>query len=539
VQNSDHTLVSFEAGGLSWVADAAFESTLREKVAPHLDSLEDAGGEQIKRSLSRSVHRLTTGGRTVYIKHHRPKSLLEQLKYLVLKSRAEAEWNAAMTMAGHGIPVARPLAFGERRTAGFLVQAVLVSEAVENAVELGPALGGEGKDDLVDRAAQFIRRTHDSHILHRDLHGGNILVRDNELFFIDVHRVTINRAVSRRDRAWNLGQLFAFLGDRLDEADHARFIAAYVGPDGDMKGLDAEVRRHLAAVRERRYASRAKRCVKKSTGFRRERMGGMTVLRRTDFPPELITQAIDRHNAAEGDSVLKSDRRSRVTCVEVDGPMRVCVKEFTRPGPLQRLADAVLGSRARQAWLGAHALLVRGIPTPRPCAMAEAGPRSFLITEYLEDAQQLIEYVSDHCRPDGLDELRTWRRHIRDAADFLHLVHSHRVRHRDLGSANVLVRERDGGLECYLIDVSDVKRGRAPSRGYCAMNLGQIGDAYRVPSRTDRLRFVLRYAPDIPRNERRALIRSAEAVRIARHDRWLVRGDPRLLAKYTPGDDTE
>jgi len=369
------SLVTSRAGGLHWQVRAEFESALIESVLPALRAAPDGSDTLIKRSVSRAIHCVPVGERLVYVKHHQPKSLLERLKFLLLKSRAETEWNAAEAMLRHNIPVARPLAFGERRVAGLLCEAVLVSEAIDHAVELGQALTQDAPDDLIDRVARLVRSSHDAHILHRDLHGGNILVQGDQLF--------LGRRVSRKRRAWNIGQLFAFLGDKLTEKDHQRFLRAYLGSDRDAKAFGRTVRRQMAAIRERRYASRTKRCIKKSSGFRRERMDGMTVFRRKEFSDDQVREALEQHRAAQGDAVLKADRRARVTRVALAAGGVVCVKEFLRKGWLRRLADAVVGSRARKAWLASHALAVRGIPTPRALALAEAGGRSFFITDYI------------------------------------------------------------------------------------------------------------------------------------------------------------
>ena len=528
-------LTHFKTRGMQWVAANEFGPALRETILPHLGSLEDAGASLLKRTLTRSVHKLAAGGTTVFVKHHRIRSLKERLKYLVMRSRASAEWSASLAMRELGVPAARALAFGERRVGGVLTEAVLVSEAIANATLLNKALGdADAKAATLAGVARLVRRAHDLGVLHRDLHGGNILLARGEYFFIDLHRLSVGRPVSRRKRIASAGQLLAFLGKHIDENGRTAFVAEYLGPDappGEIAEFARLVEKAAERVRERRYASRAKRCVKRSTGFRIERHAGMKIHRRADFAAELVADAISQHekNVAgdEQGRVLKRDRRARVSVVELetpDGLRPACVKEFIRPALFQRIGDFVRGSRARMAWVGSNACRVRGISTPPALAIAEAGPRSFFITEFVEGARQFNDYVADNGRAAGADAVRRWRRFVVEAADFVRLLHSHRLRHLDLSAKNILVRERGGGWEFYLVDMSDVRLGRGPSLEEKIANLGQLDQIYVMPSQADRLRFYRRYSRGRPELDRRELLAEINAISRARHEHWLTAG---------------
>ena len=527
---------------MQWVATQPFEAALREVILPNLGSLEHAGAALLKRSLTRSVHRMTAGGTTVFVKHHKVRSLKERLKYIVMRSRASAEWSASLALNDLGIPAARSVAFGERRVAGVLTEAVLISEAIEEATPLSQALkdaDADAKAGLLADVAKLVRKAHDCGVLHRDLHGGNILLAAGGLFFIDLHRMTIGRPVSKRTRIRNLGHLLAFLGDDAEEYDCLAFVRAYLGPDAAPNEVDPFARDVEDAARqllERRHASRTKRCIKRSTGFRIERRDGMTIRRRADFAPELVSAAIARHKEAAADEtggrLLKADRRARVTAVDLDAPdgkRTVCVKEFIRCGALQRLGDLFRGSRARTAWVGSNACRVRGISTPVALAMADAGPRSYFISEFTEGARQFNDYAADHGRPAGAEAVRRWRRFVLAAADFVRLLHSHRLLHRDLSAKNLLVRERADGWDFFLLDLSDVRPGRAASLPQKIKNLGQLDQIYVMPSRTDRLRFYRRTTRGRPEFDDRGFLIEIDAMSRARHQNWLDNGGGRAI----------
>ena len=515
---------------MRWAVDAAFERPLREIVIPNIGSLESAGAAPVKRTLTRTVHRFELAGRAVFIKHHVVRSLKERLKYLVLPSRAAAEWRTSLGMADRGLPVPRCLALGERRVAGVLKEAVLVSEAVDDALPLSQAL----RDDrvLLGRAARMIRAMHDADVLHRDLHGGNILVRGSELTFIDLHRASVGRPVSRARRIRSVAQFLAALGGLLRPVDVRQFACEYLGPDTTANEVDRfarAVETRITRLRERRYASRTKRCIRKSTGFRIELSDGLRVHRRTEFAAEHVQLAIRQHNeniaAGRAEAVLKCEDRTRVSVVDlgVEGVPALCVKECIRPGIFQRLGDLVIGSPAMRAWVGANGLLTRGIPTPRPLAAAEAGRRSYIITEYVPDSSTLDRCIAAHRGPQGGEPVRKWRGLLEAAARFVRLVHSHRLRHRDLKAKNILVREKDGSPEFYLVDTGDVRFGRKPSLACKIKNLAQLDCLVYPPSRSDRLRFYRHYSAGDAKLCRHDVPSEIAVISRAKYQRWLKR----------------
>jgi len=534
VQNRTNDLVDFRIDAMQWVVRTPFAEPLRRTVIPHLGHLEAAGGEQVKQTVTRSVHRIELAGQLVYVKHHRVRSLAEALKYLVLRSRASAEWAALREMAERGLPVPRAVALGERRVLGVFREAALITEAVEDAVPFNQAL--DRRAGLLDDAARLIRTLHDAHVHHRDLHGGNILVAGDALHLIDVHNVRIGPPVSKRERLAGAAQFLAALRPGGDREVQQRFIRAYLGPDAPGKELAAFARGVAQGVvrnRERRYASRAKRCLKRSTGFRHELLEGLAVHRRADVPADHLLEAIARHRKQTGgpggEGVLKRDHRARISVVELPGGGRACVKEFIRHG-LARLGDLWRGSPAKRAWRGSHACAVRGLGTPRALAMAEAPDgRSFFVAEYLGGAEQLNDYVADRCRPEPGGAARRWHAFVRAAADFVRRLHSHRLRHRDLSAKNILVREEDGGWAFDLVDVADVRGGRAPSLGFRVANLGQLDQIYVRPARSDRLRFYRHYARGRPELDRPELLRRIDAISRARHRHWLECGGREIL----------
>jgi tRNA A-37 threonylcarbamoyl transferase component Bud32 len=150
---------------------------------------------------------------------------------------------------GHGLrerclPTARPLAVMHRYRNGLPCEGYLLTEKIENAVELRawadrlvthPA--NEKRREIgvrIPALARLIRQLHTRGLAHRDLKAANILTSetlgDARFWFIDLVGVTRPGRVSARLRAQNLARLHAsFVTHPLvTQTDKLRFLRAYL-----------------------------------------------------------------------------------------------------------------------------------------------------------------------------------------------------------------------------------------------------------------------------------------------------------------------
>jgi hypothetical protein len=290
----------------------------------------------------------------------------------------------------------------------------------------------------------------------------------------------------------------------------------------------------VASSDEDRCDREAKRCLHDAGEFRHEHVDWGRILRRADVPVERILEAVRRHGERILDpsrrGVLAGDRRALVTWVEPgDGGPPLCVKEFRRPTARQRFDDALRGTRARRAWLAAHACRARGLATPPPFGILEGRGRCWLVTEYLADAASLRDWIADHRPARDAGERRRWRALLDATAAFVARLHQHRLRHRDLSAKNLLVREQEGSCDIALIDLSDLRIGRAPSRRFKIRNLGQLAQTPVPPSRSDALRFWRRYLETHPELDDPRARSQIAAIARERREHWLAGGGPAWL----------
>ena len=140
---------------------------------------------------------------------------VNKLKSLFLPSKAARAWRGALALGQRGLPTARPVAYFEKRRAGFVERSFFLSEKVEGAEEIRglfrrpPAFD---LDPLLSALAGHLSLCHEKGILHRDLSDGNILVKGDEpgsfsFYLLDTNRIRVRKKIGASSRVKNLIRL--------------------------------------------------------------------------------------------------------------------------------------------------------------------------------------------------------------------------------------------------------------------------------------------------------------------------------------------
>jgi tRNA A-37 threonylcarbamoyl transferase component Bud32 len=152
-----------------------------------------------------------------------------------------------------------PVAFGEERSAGWLMRSFLISEAVPDPMPLHvfirdrlPSLpaaeAARERAKLLERLADATRRLHDRHFVHHDYFWRNILLsqaRTEHFFLIDAHKGrSWYPGESRRARARDLAALDAPAAQFFRQTERLRFFLRYCG----CQRLDRPAKRLLRLV---------------------------------------------------------------------------------------------------------------------------------------------------------------------------------------------------------------------------------------------------------------------------------------------------
>lgn len=549
-----------------------------------LDLEHDAHSECVKSNESRSVYRTLWQGRPIYVKLARPPRRWGRVQWCVLGSSARREHRVGQYAEAHGIPVVEIIARGESPVGVGAHGSLLVTTGLADAESLSRCWeqlnGTEGscrrrRNLLIDRVARLIAHAHQSGFHHLDLHAGNILIQprgkdDLRAVFVDLQNVRIARAVSRRAVLRNLAQIHQWFSIHANLTDRWRFLRRYLSWRSCYEGrtacsrplnldaramvplLEAVIRRHA----DRLYAKRDRVAMRSGRYYSRLRLGrgwSAHVFLSTKHAvsgsrASLLTLTVDQWRSLLEDPaswlkpperrmILKNSATTKVWRAKlqatVPADVDVVCKQKTATRWSKKLLYPWRMSRSMRTWIMANALLNRRIPTARPLAVVERHRfgllrEDFLLTEYVEGAVDLDTLLMVTMRPMEQRRQRLLKLQLIDAiVEIMHKLTSRGFVHRDFKALNVLVQWRPAGQaepRIVLVDLDGVERAgrRRSARGALRMmmRLNVSLDHCRRVTRTDRLRFLLRYLERTRRPDSawRALWRDLERSSVKKRD---------------------
>jgi serine/threonine protein kinase len=456
------------------------------------------------------------GGETLFVKRFRMVDGPGRLKYLILTSRAKREWDISRFLTEKGILTPRALGMLEVKEHGLLRESFFIAEALEDARDLLDFSQDhfttpdqrEGKNQLLTLLAETTRRVHDSGLFHRDLHGGNILIRGADLpalYLVDLHQARKQSSVSRAKRLWNLAQIFNSLDFMLDHGGRTLFLCTY-GQGRPPFGYDLEtcmqrIQGIARRIARRRQKSRSKRCLKESTLFTVGKRSGFTVFRRREIEADVLMGVLEAHREkarSRGEGLVKYSPKTVVSLVNAVGTngAPVCVKEYRYGTILGQLRNSFRKPKGKTAWIAGNLLFTYGICRLKPLAYVERRKlrllrETFYVTESHAGDEEMDRYLIRRSHGEAGRELR---RFISAFATWLGSLHRARIYHRDLKTCNILVREEHNGWGFSLVDLEDVRFGTRIGKDRILRNLVQVNCSIpRSVSYGDRVRFLKEY----------------------------------------------
>lgn len=241
---------------------------------------------------------------------------------------------------------------------------------------------------LLRQALHSIAQLHTAGLQQHDLHLGNFLRRDAQIYVIDgdaIESVCPGQRLPVQQVQANLKLFFAQLTPDWD-AELASLLDSYVQAC-PVQGLDLEsLQRDTMAYRQLRLDEFLGKTLRDCSLFAvsRSKERFTAVLRSEAEALDSLLR--DPDAAFSGPPLLKDGGSSTVTRVLI-GDREVVVKRYNIKGFGHWLSRFWRPSRAWHSWLAAHRLQFLGIATPRPLALIEqrCGPLrkgAWLITEY-------------------------------------------------------------------------------------------------------------------------------------------------------------
>jgi tRNA A-37 threonylcarbamoyl transferase component Bud32 len=399
----------------------------------------EAPAQAVKSNSGRKVWRVQAGAPALYVKRF-PRELFRD------RARKEAELLRALDRAR--IPCPRLVALARDDHGSYIL-----TEEIPDTRPLNEVLRDPGADPrrLLRDFGRLARRLHDAGFEHQDFHAGNVLVRGDALYVIDVHRAAKRASLSRARRLDGVAFAAMSFVETRPRTDVLRFFRAY-----GLKGREdiAEAWERLRRRHHEYFLGRQKRAFKDGSGFG-------------------VKDSLHYRKGIDLDAILK----------QIQSAPRETVRK-TKTESLARVGGTLFVKtttpvRARRIWENAHGLALRGIDTPRLFAW----DGRWVAGEWV-DSVDLHEYIRDRygalSRAERLAFLFRLARIVRR-------FHDYGAVHRDLKAGNVLV----GQGRILIIDLDTVRFVPEVDESDRVFNLAQLNAAVTPPlTRTDRLRVL-------------------------------------------------
>lgn len=491
--------------GIRWTVSPLGQGQLRSEdlnLAAHLGAKR---ASIVKHGEHRTVYRVELLSGVVYWKHCRLNGSRAWWREILRGPKAKLEFNRAVELADRGIATIEPLAWGKFDQA-WPKGSFLITRSLAATTSLDHFLFFLEGDVVVEREhlkrslPAFVAKLHAAGVTHPDLHPGNLLVRSNpnelEFFLIDIHDLELGPPLSHRARLRNLVLFNRWFQLRTTRTDRLRFLKAYSNSSSikeDARTIELETHRSNTAL----WSSRGKRCLRVNRNFRKERgsvASGFAVRELDPAFAKAILEDPDRPFSNPAAVLLKDSRSATVCVLDVPtstGTYPMVYKRFRVTRWSDPLADLFRPSAALRSWLNGHALLDRGLPTPRPWLLLHRRRLGFttvgyLLCDLLAKSQNLHEATQTFGRIARWELIDVLARQIR-------LMHERGVSHRDLKAANILVTAWN---EIRFIDLVGVRLQSKVSRRIRMRDLTRLNASFvnsTHVTRSDRLRFLRTY----------------------------------------------
>ena len=436
----------------------------------HRWSRGDVPATLIKSNDIRSVWRVPLGKPALYVKRF-PAELL--------RDRAKKEADLLDALHKAQIPSPRLVALARDQKGSYIL-----TEEIPDSRPLSDILLQQSPQAriLLQDLGRLARKLHDAGFDHQDFHAGNVLVRDTDLYVIDVHRATQKKSLSRSRRLDGLAFTAMSFIEARPRTDFFRFLQAYGLPERrDWLDVWSRLRKRHAEY----FLGRQKRAFKEGSGFG-------------------VKGSVYFRKGVDLDAILG----------QVANGARVSIRK-TKSESLDRIdglfVKTTTPSRAKRIWENAHGLAVRGIDTPTLWVW----DRRWVAGEWV-DSVDLHDYIrtkyGELPRDERLAFLFRLARRIRR-------FHDYGCYHKDLKAGNILI----GDGRILVIDLDPVRFSEDVADDERRYNLAQLNAAVLPPlTKTDRLRFLDFYFGTCSslRKQRRDWVRDIMTLTRKRKHRW-------------------
>ncbi len=202
-------------------------------------------------------------GKRVVLKEYKPRGIGKAWTDLWRPSKAIREFVLGNRLFEAGIPVAEPLAVGEKRNLRRLKKSFLITLELSSGTNLSlypgnlhPPLSKEKikeKREFILKLAESIREIHNKGFTHGDLNTSHIMVGEGRFYYLDFENARLRGRAS--DFRWikDLARLNESLPPWITKTDKLRFYKEYAKGN---RAKEKKVRRYLRRIERRTMEKR-------------------------------------------------------------------------------------------------------------------------------------------------------------------------------------------------------------------------------------------------------------------------------------------
>lgn len=457
-----------KANGISWFLDD-------DALIPVVQELIEQRGAR------RTYGTVTSGDQTWFAKYFFETGAWGFVRNRI-DPRGKREYQTGKKLLSLSIATPNPVGYGLGCAGSFVLQEWIEARPLREAFTDRKLLSA-----LLSALSDLLQKLRREGIAHNDLHLDNILVKDESLFLIDLHKTRIKKGVfTGAAELVNLVHALGPLYWGLSAGEKSGFFQMYGRPD-------------IRFAFEKRLVEEQARWVERK--------------KRRAFSTTSKLARIGRRVYIKGAEAL--GKESFVECIKSDRKVRV-----------ERHSDHIRkiyrnSRRLNKAWrnhVAIEYLELPAVPKPLYVQRGTLFANGFIAMEDLQGrGEELDRFLDRHY--DALDARQT-RRFVNSLAEYLSMLFRKGILHRDLKGCNIFVLE-DGFR---LLDVEDAVFHRYAEEDVLRMSV-QLNTS--VPGRINfshRARFFLKIAGRLgfERPERKRLF--VEAMRASASEAIVYEG---------------
>ena len=359
------------------------------------------------------------------------------------------------------IPTADLLYAGRSADRGWPVIVLAELTGMQSAKHAWSEADTECREQIVKRMAVLLARHHRSGLCQTDLHLGNFLLSDQEIFSLDGAGVTVsNGELDRESSLQNLALFIAQLPPEWESyvSEVYKIYAAERGWQGD-SGAETLLRQ-VQLARAGRWREFRHKLLRNCTAFSyTKHSDGFQVIAREYTGHEMSALLRDPDASFPGaDQALKNGNTCTVWATTLNG-LGVVIKRYNVKGFWHGLKLVLLEGRCVRSWVNGYRLMFYGIPTPKPIALLKRrdgllGSKAYLLAEQVSSVSAQ-EWFNDPAVAGEEKKIMAAR-----IAQILQGLQQQQISHGDLKASNILI----GAGEAMLIDLDAMRQHTSPAK---------------------------------------------------------------------------